>query len=68
MARTSPVPLLALGIGHASDDLSVSGAKNPALVGVGGIVVHETENAFRVITKNNEAKRKPYLASIILAF
>jgi hypothetical protein len=38
---------------------SVSGAKNPALVGVGGIVVHETENAFRVITKNDEAKRKP---------
>jgi hypothetical protein len=46
----------------------MSGAKNPAPICVGGIEVHETENTFRVITKNNEAKRKPHLTSIILAF
>lgn len=31
-------------------------AKNPCLVGLSGIVVHETENAFRVVTEKNQTK------------
>lgn len=35
----------------------VTEAKNPSLLGISGIVIHETENAFRVVTKNNQTKR-----------
>jgi hypothetical protein len=37
--------------------LPVSSAKNHALVGVGGIVIHETENAVRVVNPNRDTKR-----------
>jgi ribonuclease P protein subunit POP4 len=35
----------------------VSQSKNPCLVGLSGIVVHETENAFKVVTRGNDLKR-----------
>ncbi|KAF8894665.1 Rof/RNase P-like protein [Infundibulicybe gibba] len=39
-------------------------SKNPCLVGLSGIVIHETENAFKVITKRNESKLIPKQNSI----
>ena len=36
--------------------LAVARAKNPCLVGLSGIVIHETENAFRVVTEKNQIK------------
>jgi RNase P/RNase MRP subunit p29 len=39
---------------------SVSDAKNPSIIGCSGIIVHETENAFRVVTRKDETKRKPF--------
>lgn len=39
----------------------MSQAKNPCLVGLSGIVIHETENAFKVVTKQNKLKRACYL-------
>lgn len=32
-------------------------AKNPCLVGLSGIIIYETENAFRLITQKNLLKR-----------
>lgn len=32
-------------------------SKNPCLVGLSGIVVHETENAFKMITQKDQLKR-----------
>lgn len=31
-------------------------AKNPSLVGISGIVIHETENAFKVVTRQDKVK------------
>ncbi|KAF8525846.1 RNase P/MRP, p29 subunit [Hysterangium stoloniferum] len=39
--------------------ISVRSAKNPALVGLSGIVIHETENTFKVITTKNKLKVIP---------
>jgi len=39
--------------------ISVRSAKNPALVGLSGIVIHETENTFKVITLKNKLKVIP---------
>ena len=36
--------------------LTVVQSKNPCLVGLAGIVIHETENTFRVVTKDDEVK------------
>ena len=36
--------------------IPVRQSKNPCLVGLSGIVVHETENAFKVVTKRDEMK------------
>jgi ribonuclease P protein subunit POP4 len=36
---------------------TVKQSKNPCLVGLSGIVIHETENAFKVVTKKNQLKR-----------
>jgi ribonuclease P protein subunit POP4 len=37
--------------------LTVRQSKNPCLVGLSGIVVHETENAFKIITPQDQFKR-----------
>ena len=36
--------------------LTVVRSKNPCLIGLSGIVIHETENTFRVVTKDDEVK------------
>lgn len=38
--------------------LVVRNAKNASLVGVGGIVIQETENTFKVVTPKNQLKGK----------
>ncbi|THV04786.1 hypothetical protein K435DRAFT_835301 [Dendrothele bispora CBS 962.96] len=38
--------------------LTVKQSKCPSLVGLSGIVIHETENTFRIITPENKDKRK----------
>ena len=44
---------------------SVKQSKNPCLVGLRGIVVHETENAFKIITRNDALKcASPYQMSL----
>src|ERR1700722_3226354 len=40
------------------DPRVVHQSKNPCLVGLSGIVIHETENAFRVVTQKDQAKGK----------
>ncbi|KAI0031124.1 Rof/RNase P-like protein, partial [Vararia minispora EC-137] len=44
--------------------LTVRQSKNYALVGLAGIVIHETENTFRVITRKNQVKQIPKHGSI----
>ncbi|KAF8885900.1 Rof/RNase P-like protein [Gymnopilus junonius] len=44
--------------------MTVTQAKNPCLVGLSGIVIHETENAFKVVTKQNKVKLLPKQNSI----
>ncbi|KJA20510.1 hypothetical protein HYPSUDRAFT_142041 [Hypholoma sublateritium FD-334 SS-4] len=39
--------------------MTVSQSKNPCIVGISGIVIHETENAFKVITRENKVKLLP---------
>ena len=39
--------------------LLVRQSKNPCLVGLSGIVIHETENSFKVITRKDEQKSSP---------
>ncbi|GBE82326.1 RNase P/MRP, p29 subunit [Sparassis crispa] len=39
--------------------VTVRQSKNPCLVGLSGIVVHETENTFKVVTKNDQLKLIP---------
>ncbi|KAI0361994.1 RNase P/MRP p29 subunit [Trametes cingulata] len=39
--------------------VTVRRSKNPCLVGLSGIVVHETENAFKVITQKDQLKLLP---------
>lgn len=36
---------------------TVRQSKNPCLVGLSGIVIHETENAFKVVTRKDQLKR-----------
>jgi RNase P/RNase MRP subunit p29 len=36
-------------------------SKNAALVGVSGIVVQETENTFKVVTRKNKSKGAAYV-------
>lgn len=33
-------------------------SKNPCLVGISGIIIHETENAFKIITQSSAIKCK----------
>ncbi|KZT11392.1 RNase P/MRP, p29 subunit [Laetiporus sulphureus 93-53] len=44
--------------------LTVRQSKNPCLVGLSGIVVHETENSFKVVTKKDQLKLIPKQNSI----
>ncbi|KAG2363821.1 RNase P/MRP p29 subunit [Suillus spraguei] len=44
--------------------LTVRQSKNPCLVGLSGIVIHETENAFKVITRKDQLKLIPKHNSI----
>lgn len=46
--------------------LSVRQSRNPCLVGLSGIVLYESENAFRVITKTNQVKLIPKQHTIFL--
>ncbi|EMD38514.1 hypothetical protein CERSUDRAFT_105107 [Gelatoporia subvermispora B] len=46
--------------------VAVRQSKNPCLVNLTGLVVHETENAFKVITKNDELKLIPKQNSIFM--
>lgn len=39
--------------------MTVRQSKNPCLVGLSGIVIHETENAFKIVTKSNRLKLIP---------
>ncbi|EIW83637.1 RNase P subunit p29-like protein [Coniophora puteana RWD-64-598 SS2] len=39
--------------------LKVSQSKNPSLVGLEGVVIHETENAFKVVTPKDKLKLIP---------
>ena len=42
--------------GDDNDDEIVRRSKNASLVGVSGIVVQETENTFKVVTRKNKPK------------
>ncbi|PCH38241.1 RNase P subunit p29-like protein [Wolfiporia cocos MD-104 SS10] len=44
--------------------MTVRRSKNPCMVGLSGIVVHETENAFKLITKKDQLKLVPKQNSI----
>ncbi|KAF9049107.1 RNase P/MRP p29 subunit [Panaeolus papilionaceus] len=44
--------------------ITVKQSKNPALVGLSGIVIHEMENVFKVVTKKDELKVIPKQNSI----
>ncbi|TFY57749.1 hypothetical protein EVG20_g8421 [Dentipellis fragilis] len=44
--------------------MTVCRSKNSALVGLSGIVIHETENAFRVVTSKNKMKLLPKHGSV----
>ncbi len=41
---------------HSLLHMVVRKSKNPCLVGLSGVVVHETENAFKVITAKDQSK------------
>ena len=41
---------------HRSNFLTVVKSKNPCLVGLSGIVIHETENTFKVVTTKDKLK------------
>ncbi|KIM88016.1 hypothetical protein PILCRDRAFT_95683 [Piloderma croceum F 1598] len=44
--------------------ITVKQSKNPCLVGLSGIVIHETENAFKVVTSKDKLKFLPKRNSI----
>ena len=44
---------------------AVRQSKNPCLVGLSGIVVHETENAFKVITQSDVLKSGPSSCTLL---
>ncbi|KAI0670474.1 RNase P/MRP p29 subunit [Trametes maxima] len=46
--------------------VTVRRSKNPCLVGLSGIVVHETENAFKVITQKDQLKLIPKPNSVFV--
>ncbi|THH16662.1 hypothetical protein EW146_g4008 [Bondarzewia mesenterica] len=44
--------------------MTVRRSKNPSLIDLSGIVIHETENAFRVVTRKNKMKLLPKHGSV----
>ena len=42
-------------------------SKNPSLVGLSGIVAHETENAFKVVTIRDQLKRTSSFSEIFVS-
>jgi hypothetical protein len=42
--------------GGGMDDITARRSKNASLVGVSGIVVQETENTFKVVTRKDKLK------------
>jgi len=46
--------------------MTVRQSKNPCLLGLSGIVIHETENAFKVVTKHDKLKVIPKRNSIFV--
>ncbi|KZT68989.1 RNase P/MRP, p29 subunit [Daedalea quercina L-15889] len=44
--------------------MTVRQSKNPCLVGLSGIVIHETENAFKIVTRKDQLKLVPKQNSI----
>ncbi|KAI0781032.1 RNase P/MRP, p29 subunit [Trametes elegans] len=46
--------------------ITVRQSKNPCLVGLSGIVIHETENAFKVITAKDQLKLIPKQNSVFV--
>ena len=56
---TGIYPLIIHQLGLTIFRITVSQSKNPCIVGISGIVIHETENAFKVITRENKVKSKP---------
>ncbi|KIK96284.1 hypothetical protein PAXRUDRAFT_826116 [Paxillus rubicundulus Ve08.2h10] len=44
--------------------LTVRRSRNPCLVGLSGIVIHETENAFKIVTRKDKLKLVPKQNSI----
>ncbi|KAF8063538.1 Rof/RNase P-like protein [Lyophyllum atratum] len=44
--------------------MTVRQSKNPCLVGISGIVIHETENAFKIVTQRDKMKLIPKENSI----
>ncbi|KAI0374793.1 RNase P/MRP p29 subunit [Pilatotrama ljubarskyi] len=46
--------------------VTVRRSKNPCLVGISGIVVHETENSFKVITRKDQLKLIPKQNSVFV--
>ncbi|KAH9955899.1 Rof/RNase P-like protein [Russula dissimulans] len=46
--------------------VTVRRSKNPALVGVSGIVVQETENTFKVVTRKDKLKVLPKQGSVFV--
>ena len=48
--------LCIFSIGLLTIPIVVHKAKNPCLVGISGIVIHETENAFKVVTPQDKVK------------
>jgi len=46
--------------------VSVRQSKNPCLVGLSGIVIHETENAFKIVTKADTLRLIPKAHSVFI--
>lgn len=57
--KRTRIPLLAINPYHRCLTV-VRQSRNPCLVGLCGIVLHETENAFKLITRKNLLKRTLY--------
>jgi ribonuclease P protein subunit POP4 len=53
---TGLYPLLLLFYAYSPLQFSVRQSKNPCLLGLSGIVIHETENAFKIVTKYDKLK------------
>ncbi|CCL99141.1 uncharacterized protein FIBRA_01156 [Fibroporia radiculosa] len=46
--------------------VTVRQSKNPCLVGLSGLVIHETENAFKIVTRKDQLKLIPKKNSIFV--